>query len=164
LGVTRAQIAAYCARHDIAARDDATNADTALTRGWLRHELLPLMHSRCPGAARALSDLADSAALDESLLEAMFTQTLLAQASVTENAVRLPRALFRDAHLALQRRFVRWAATRLAPGAELSHERTDAAVQFLRTGAKGQMIELAGGVGVWVLGEEILIALRAEAD
>ncbi|HYO89770.1 MAG TPA: tRNA lysidine(34) synthetase TilS, partial [Candidatus Limnocylindrales bacterium] len=46
LGVTRAQIAAYCARHDIAARDDATNADTALTRGWLRHELLPLMHSR----------------------------------------------------------------------------------------------------------------------
>lgn len=161
LGVTRAQIDAYCVQHKIVPRTDVSNADPTYTRNWLRHTALPLLETRFPGAARALAHLAESAALDDALLDDLLA-ALLADARTSGDQVRLARARFRGAHPALQRRFVRWAAGRMAPGAELSHERTEAAVQVFLTGQRGQRVELPGSVWATVDGHWVLVTRRPE--
>ncbi len=145
LGVTRARIDAYCAQHRIAPRMDATNVDPTYTRNWLRQTALPLLESRFPGAARALAHLAENVALDDALLDAVLAP-LLADSQTAGSQIRLPRARFRGAHPALQRRFVRWAVARLSPAVELSHERTEAAVHLFLAGRRGQRIELPGEI------------------
>lgn len=156
LAVTRREIEAYCASHQIAAREDASNADTQLARNWLRHTVLPLIETRFPGAPRALSDLAESAARDVDWLEALAGE-LAAQAVVSEDAVRLPRPVFAAAPAPLQARFIRWAVHLLAPDAELSYERTAAAAGLFIVGERGQRIELPGGLSALVDREDVIV-------
>lgn len=145
LGVTHADILAYCAAHHIDARTDASNTDTAFTRAWLRHEALPLLESRFPGAARALAGLAESAGRDSALLESLVVP-LIASAHISNSSIRLARVVFRGLPPSLQYRLVRHLVGLLAPGLELSHERTAAVVALWVHGARGQIIELPGGL------------------
>ncbi len=61
LEVTRAEVLAYLAALGQPYRVDATNAETTLTRNWLRHELLPRVRERYPRADEALARLARQA-------------------------------------------------------------------------------------------------------
>ena len=51
IDVPRAELAAYAARHALEFVDDPSNRDTGLDRNYLRHEVLPLLEARWPGAA-----------------------------------------------------------------------------------------------------------------
>jgi len=53
LALTRRQVQAYVARHDIPFREDATNAGTAAARNFVRQEILPRIETRLNPAARA---------------------------------------------------------------------------------------------------------------
>lgn len=55
LGVPRADIAAHARRHRLRWVEDDSNVDTAYTRNFLRHEVLPLIEQRLPGAAAVLA-------------------------------------------------------------------------------------------------------------
>lgn len=145
LQVPRAGIEAYCRRYGIIPRGDATNDDTTATRNWVRHVLLPLIETRYPGAPRALTDLADNAARDVEVLNDA-TREWADHLVVDGLEISLERRLFRQAREAVQRRLIRWSADMLAPGTEMSHERTDAAVALFRDGHKGQKVELPGGL------------------
>ena len=74
LAVARASLRDYARDHGIVAVDDESNADTALTRNWLRHEVLPQLERRFPAArpvlARTAAQLAESAGLLDELAEA----------------------------------------------------------------------------------------------
>lgn len=48
LCVTRAEVEAYLAKHDLTYVTDETNADDAFTRNWVRNELLPLLEKKQP--------------------------------------------------------------------------------------------------------------------
>lgn len=73
LAVARASLRDYARDHGIVAVDDESNADTALTRNWLRHEVLPQLERRFPAArpvlARTAAQLAESAGLLDDLAE-----------------------------------------------------------------------------------------------
>ncbi|GHG00253.1 tRNA(Ile)-lysidine synthase [Deinococcus piscis] len=68
LAVTREEIEAYLQALGQDWREDSTNADTALTRVWLRLDVLPLLRSRFPAAEETLAALAGRAAEDEAVL------------------------------------------------------------------------------------------------
>ncbi|MCK6413207.1 MAG: tRNA lysidine(34) synthetase TilS [Azonexus sp.] len=55
LATTRAEIEAWARAHALVWIDDESNADTALTRNHLRHDLLPLLAARFPAAEAALA-------------------------------------------------------------------------------------------------------------
>ena len=55
LELRKETLCAYAREHGLAWVEDATNADTAHDRNFLRHEILPRLEARYPGAARALA-------------------------------------------------------------------------------------------------------------
>ncbi len=75
LTVSRADIAAYAAEHRLGWIEDESNADTALTRNFLRHRVGPLLESRFPRWREALARAARHFAkekIDPSRLLRMF--------------------------------------------------------------------------------------------
>ena len=55
LCVRRETIAEYASRHGLAWVEDRTNADTAFDRNYVRHEILPRLEARYPGAVTAIA-------------------------------------------------------------------------------------------------------------
>lgn len=68
LSVTREEIEDYCKENNIPHREDETNTDTAYTRNFLRHEVMPLLRSRNPNLSTTLSRTAESLRQDEAYL------------------------------------------------------------------------------------------------
>ena len=54
LGLTKADLLAYCVQHDIPYAVDASNNDTHFARNAMRHELLPLLETINPQVRQAL--------------------------------------------------------------------------------------------------------------
>ncbi|NLW77906.1 MAG: tRNA lysidine(34) synthetase TilS [Ruminococcaceae bacterium] len=81
LGVTRAEVEAYCAAHSLAYVTDATNHDDHYSRNRLRNQVLPLLEQAHPGAQQAMArTAADMRVLDDWL--ATLAGQLLCQAAV----------------------------------------------------------------------------------
>lgn len=68
LDVAPAELDAYARLHALSWIEDESNADTALSRNFLRHEVMPLLAGRFPGAAHSLSQAASHFAEAEVLL------------------------------------------------------------------------------------------------
>ncbi|MFZ1985177.1 MAG: tRNA lysidine(34) synthetase TilS [Desulfatitalea sp.] len=86
IAARRADILAYLERHDIAAAQDATNADLRFERNQIRHQLLPLLEQRFnPNLVQALNRTAMLCWEEEHWLVAHLTP-YAAQATVSENA------------------------------------------------------------------------------
>lgn len=105
LAIRREWIENYLAELGQDFRTDATNADTALTRNWLRHKLLPDLKAQFgPQVDLSLSRLAQQASEIEQTLSVL-AERLLNQSSLDSqpNAVRLNAKLFTDQPLHLVR-------------------------------------------------------------
>ncbi len=95
LDLDRAQIDAYVDAHALRAVDDPSNADTALLRNAIRHDVLPALDAARPGfraaAARSVDLVADAA----QALRALAADDLAAcSAGVAAGALRLDRLAF----------------------------------------------------------------------
>ena len=55
LEITRAEIEDYAGENDLPHREDETNRDTAYTRNYLRHRVMPLLREKNPNLVRTLS-------------------------------------------------------------------------------------------------------------
>lgn len=114
LSIRRELVEAYLRELGQDFRTDATNADTSLTRNWLRHELLPQLRSRFGEKVDAsLTRLSEQAAEIETTLttlaERLLDQSLLdAQPDTVRLDVRplanQPRHLVREAFVQLWQR------------------------------------------------------------
>lgn len=58
LGVLRADAEAICNAAAWQWGTDHTNMDTSRTRAWIRHDVLPMLEARSPGASRRLASMA----------------------------------------------------------------------------------------------------------
>lgn len=147
LGIGRAEVEEYLRALGQDWREDATNSDMALTRVWLRLEVLPMLRERFPDVEGALARLADTAAQDEAVLDA------LAQAlgPHTPLATQPPAVL---------RRWVRaqLAAAGLAFSAGHLQQLAEALAQ-----ARTVHLTLAGGA-VSVTGGRLILPEQASAD
>ena len=138
---SRAEIDAYVARLRLTPIDDPSNADVWLRRNALRHEILPALEARFPGAGAALARYADLAAEDDQVLEALATSAL---GETVDPGGRLIADRLNGQPLALRRRIVRrWLWQSTGAGA-FSAERTDAVIELARS-AGGRRIEIGEG-------------------
>jgi tRNA(Ile)-lysidine synthase len=84
LTIRRAEVEAYCRRLGLTWREDASNADTAFRRNFIRNELLPLLRDRLnPQVDQAVESLAAAAAEAEGHLRRL-GEAALARAEKAE--------------------------------------------------------------------------------
>jgi tRNA(Ile)-lysidine synthase len=115
LQVTRQQIDAYCEWKGLTPIADPSNDDVRFLRNRLRAELLPLLRQYNPQVDQHLYQLADVAAAEVDFVEEAF-QSFWREILYAEDKdfIWLNRRLWQEGHLALRRRALREAATRLA--------------------------------------------------
>jgi tRNA(Ile)-lysidine synthase len=89
LGVTRAEIEAYCERFEVATAADPMNRDEAFLRNRVRHTWLPALRRENPRIDEALCRLAGAAA-DERAVLAYAADMLLERALAPERAAGEP--------------------------------------------------------------------------
>lgn len=117
LGLGRADLEAFARRQGLDWIEDESNADTALDRNYLRHEILPRLSARWPAAARTLADTAARLQEAGALLDELAAE--LAAAAIDAEG-RLSAVALRDLSPARQRLLLRhWLsrAGRLPPSA-----------------------------------------------
>ena len=101
LPVSRLEIEQYLKSRGLTYRNDATNADTAILRNSIRHELIPFLKRYNPKVSQRLAATAEILAGDEELLERMTDAAYARLARRQPSAVELdleaaagePRAL-----------------------------------------------------------------------
>ncbi|MCL4079419.1 tRNA lysidine(34) synthetase TilS [Coriobacteriia bacterium Es71-Z0120] len=132
LGVRRSEVREWLAAQGAEWREDATNADTARTRAWVRAELLPVIESRFPSFAqtteRTLRILAD----EDDLLAEMAEAFARDFATVAPERVEFDKARMATLSRAMARRTVRAALTVAFPDAgRLEAEHVEALIEGL---------------------------------
>ncbi len=162
LAVRRSEIEAYCRRHKLQPRHDATNDCADCTRNRIRLELLPeLQKNYNPEIVPALCRLADVSREENAYLRIQAVGTALLQEQGGQ--LLLPQKAFTRLAIALQRRVLREAALRLKLDG-LSFERIEAVRTLLLTGKTGDQQRLPGGFQVQLsYGNAVFRKLQAAA-
>ena len=121
LDITRDQIQTYASEQGLEWSDDPSNADRRFDRNYLRHEVLPRLASRWPGAAKALARSAEVAADTQALLDTMAAEDL--QRVGATSAARLPLSGMLQLEARRQANLLRYACRQadlpLPPGSRL---------------------------------------------
>lgn len=150
LEVTRAEIEAYCQRHDLHPRIDRSNYDSTFFRNRLRHELLPLLETYNPGVRAALRRTASVLAGDHLLLRQVLAATWPDVVShIDAAAVTFELEPWRALHVALQRSVLREAIHHLRPGLrDVGFDHVETARRLLMDPActTGQRVTLPRGL------------------
>lgn len=150
LSVRRSELTAYLSELKQGWREDGTNADTRFTRNFLRHDILPALEARMPGAAVSFARAADILACEDDLLARETERLLLQCACPAPPCPFVLLSALAQAHPALRRRAVR---AFLAPAGTLSYEKTLETLDALH--APGALINLPGGWHALVTGERL---------
>ncbi|HDN80776.1 MAG TPA: tRNA lysidine(34) synthetase TilS, partial [Chloroflexi bacterium] len=162
LGVTRAEIEAYCREHGLQPRFDLSNLDTTYFRNLLRHELIPYLESFNPRfkelVRRSARLFADDYDFLHQQLEAVWPQVV--ESEEDEGIVfSLPR--WRELHPSMQRAVLREAVRRMRRGLrDINWIHIEDARRALLTKGAGTKVTLPQGLlltigyGIFFIGEE----------
>ena len=108
IDVTRAEIVSYAREHDLAWREDRSNADTAFTRNRIRHRIIPIMEDLNPRLIAALSRTARIAREEHDafleLLDAPWREALIEH---TRGTLRLKRDYLAHVSVGVRRGLLR---------------------------------------------------------
>jgi tRNA(Ile)-lysidine synthase len=147
LGCRREELRAYLDARGEAWREDATNADVAILRNRVRHELMPLVTSIAPGAVRALARLAALANDDEMfLMEAAIRNrpALVLSGEGPGGRIQVDSTALSLLPPAVARRSVRALAAEAAPAAMLSASHLEAVCRLAATDKPVGHLDLPG--------------------
>ncbi|MCH9644894.1 MAG: tRNA lysidine(34) synthetase TilS [Gammaproteobacteria bacterium] len=95
LSVTREQIEAYAAAHQLQWIEDSSNQDLRFDRNFVRHELLPLLQQRWPGAMSSISRSAQHCADAQNVIEKLAEQDFLSLSADAEK-IHIPALMLLD--------------------------------------------------------------------
>lgn len=143
-------------------RDDETNDDPGRTRNWIRHELVPLIERRFPGAVSRMGAVAGSLGGEEILLDG------LAAALVREadGGLTAPAGGWDpDREALLAARAARIAAERAGMDPRLlERDHIEAILDLARERPEGRGVDLPGGFRAESRGGAVLFRRRAAPD
>jgi tRNA(Ile)-lysidine synthase len=160
----RTELRDYLAHRGETFREDASNADVAIPRNRVRHELLPVIERMAPGGLAALARSASLAADDEDFLEAAAIIAASDVVLVDGDGVQLNVAALARLAPAIARRVIRGAIERVS-GSEVGRL-TAAHIEAVRNLDAGHL-DLAG-VRIDRVGERLkvqgtkMVGLKAE--
>jgi tRNA(Ile)-lysidine synthase len=123
----------YLAARGVRWREDATNADPALPRAWVRGQLIPRLTGAFPGSVEHLSDFAGALAEDESLLGKLLAE----RGTWPEVGVALPVERVAALPPALLRRWVLELAAHLPLAEPPSRRQIEAVAGMISRGSPG---------------------------
>ena len=153
LEISRAEIEAYAAAHDLESRQDVTNADTAYLRNRLRHDVIPLLEELNPNIRATLARTADVLREDAEFLNhnnLMLYFDLKHERD--EDRVILGHNRWKRLWLSQKRSIIREAVRHLRPGTEnLTFEHVENAIRVAEQGETGKTAPLPGGLHLLVL-------------
>ena len=142
LAVSRAEIEAYALAQGLVWIDDESNADTGLTRNYLRHEVLPLLGARFPAVDRNLARAAGHFAEADALLGELARSDWLVAAD--GDALRLAR--LRELSLPRLKNLLRYRLRELGWAAPAAERLEEFARQLQTAGAdRHPALDLAEG-------------------
>ncbi len=145
LEVTRAELRAYLAERGLQCRHDASNADVAIPRNRVRHELIPYLEREfSPGIVGVLAREAAIAAADEDRLNAEAIELASAIVLADKDGARVEAAALTSLHPALAARVARIALARLAGARFLGFDHIEAFLDLARGGTPGAALSLPG--------------------
>lgn len=166
LGVTRAEVEAFCASEGLQPRHDPTNDDTTFLRNRIRHDVLPQLEKINPNLQHGLIRLADIASVESDyLLEA--TNKLIRDHSVVQRGSYLfPRSIFTALHEALQRRLIVQLAQAVVstPQLDVDYDHIIAAVRVAAEGNQGGIAQFTNNVRMRVDYENLIFELDSTVD
>jgi len=163
LEVERAALRGYLAGRGEPFREDASNADVAIARNRVRHELMPLLRSRfSPAVDRALARGAALARDDEEFLAAEAIK-LAARIVLIDEGVRIDAAGLSSAPRALSSRVARAALERLAGRTPITFDHVQRLIALADPSASGQAISLPGQYAIRVAEAVLLRPARSRA-
>jgi len=114
LEVTRAEIKAYCAEHNLQPRFDRSNLDTTYYRNRLRHELIPYLEDYNPGirevVRRSARVIADDYAYLRAELDRFWPQVVISE---SDTVIKFDLAAWQSLPTSFQRSTLRQAIHRL---------------------------------------------------
>ncbi len=114
LEVTRADVEAYCAEHNLQPRFDRSNLDTTYYRNRLRHELIPYLEGYNPGirevVRRSAKVIADDYAYLQAELDRFWAQVVVSESG---EAIKFDLAAWQSLPASFQRSTLRRAIHRL---------------------------------------------------
>ena len=147
IDIRRSDLREYAAAQGLAFREDASNADVAIPRNRVRHELIPYLEEKfSPGIVEVLAREAASAREDEETLQAEAID--LARSIVLTNAARTAPLVDADALLslpsALASRVARDALTRLSADRFIGFEHIHRFLDFAAEAKQGAAMSLPG--------------------
>jgi len=149
LSCTREEVESFCRRAGLTWRQDASNAETAYRRNFIRNELLPLLRTKLNARAdEALTRLAAAAGQVEDYLTGIAARAMSA-ALVDDESGRTVLAVnaLADQHELIRRYVARLALERQhVPEGRISTERIEALGEMLAGGGP-RAVSLPGG---WV--------------
>ena len=152
LGLSRAEVAAYCAAEGLGYRVDRSNAEMEFTRNRIRHEVMPALLKVQPSAVEALCRLAEIMRAENELAaeaaeEALGQVATQRRSGSTASSLGLSLAAFGQLPEALRRRVLRAAIARVkGDERDLVLERIEALMELAEAGRAGSVVELPGGV------------------
>ena len=163
LSTWRAEILDYCRMHSLPVLHDQSNDSPEFFRNRVRLELLPVLQTYNPRAREALWRTAESLAADLELVEERLVdawrQTVLRE---DRGLVGFDAAELRRQPVALQRRLIMRAASRLQPAFEVGFAALERAASLLAREAPIGL-DLGGGLRLYGEGSIIFLALGPES-
>lgn len=151
LEVSRPELLAWLDERSLPYRIDASNADTAIARNKIRHDIIPALERALPGAADALARAARIASDDEAFIAMSVAEASSRIVSAEEGGgSRLELAPLRELHPAVSRRLIQNAMQQVAPDRFIGLKHVDVVLALAASGegqldGPGQRIAVAGG-------------------
>jgi tRNA(Ile)-lysidine synthase len=156
LDVARADLRAYLAGRGQAFREDSSNADVAIPRNRIRHELIPSLESRfSPRVTEVLAREAALARQDEEFLQAEAIK-LAARIVLTDVAVRIDATGLSCAPRALSSRVAQAALERMAGSKSITCDHVERLLALADGAAEGCAVSLPGQYAVRAGGSIVL--------
>lgn len=147
LRVSRSEVERFAAERGLVWREDRTNASDRYARNRLRHHWLPgLAKDFNPRLLRAIGDLAEAQRRDAEWIETLVTREARARFSLESGFWRIRGDDWDALPSALARRLARWGLRECGVGRDASRVHLERMLRFLRSGRRGSVIELPGGV------------------
>ncbi len=146
LPFTGEEIRQYCQAAGYPYVIDGTNADTAYTRNYIRHQIVPRLEACQPNVREAVQRMTILTAREDDYLTEE-AHHLLDTARIADH--RYSRASLRNAHPVPLARALRQAYERAVPGSSMTMEQTDILTDWVRRGS-GEIRTMClpgGGIG-----------------
>ena len=164
LHITRAEIDAYCVRHNLQPRHDPSNENVQFARNRIRHELLPLLKTYNPQISKRLQELAiitsDEMAAQQAQLDKIWPDLEIARG---DGWLIWQRPLFIDLPVAWQRLVLRQVVQQLRPlHTEISFATVEQARSLILQPQSGSEAMLPGGLKMVVAAQEVSFGDFAE--